>query len=196
MVAKKLKVSPSSVWAWRQRYRRRGCKGLEPATRGKPPTVFAHQHRRALRSIVTHGPRECGFDLDMWTVRMVQQALNCNMKSDFSLTTILRYLHQEGFSFQRPKKVAYQRNPAEVNRWLRRRLAGILVDACKRKARVFFVDESGFEMEMIRGGTWGKKGETPVVRRNGRRARVTTARAVSNRGDFIHNGFNTPRLAS
>jgi len=184
-VANILKVSPSSVSDWKKRYRKKGWQGLCPSPRGRQAPIFTKRHRRSLRAIVANGPRKYGFDLDMWTVRLIQQALNRKMKTTFSQTTVLRYLHMEGFSFQRPKKVAYQRDPVEENRWLRRRLPKILASARKRKARVFFADESGFEMEMTRGGTWGRRGETPVVRRNGRRSKVTAVGAVSHKGDFL-----------
>ena len=51
-------------------------------------------------------------------------------------------------------------------------------------ARFFSGDEAGFRADTVHGKTWGKKGQTPVVERPGRRQSVSAASAVSARGGF------------
>lgn len=181
-VARRLKVSPSCVNDWMGAYRKLGWKGLERTFSPGPPLKFTSAHRRVLKGIAMSNPRKCGYRDDLWTVSMIQNTLNRRMGTDFSWTTILRNLHALGMTFQKPKKIAHEQDEKEVDRWIKRRLPAILREAKRRKATVFFEDESGIELGPTRGGTWAPKGETPVVRRSGKRQKVTVAGAISSKG--------------
>ena len=50
--------------------------------------------------------------------------------------------------------------------------------------RIFFVDEAAFRSDAHRGTTWGKSGETPVIRDSGGRFGFKLINAVSARGDM------------
>ena len=51
-------------------------------------------------------------------------------------------------------------------------------------ARLYFIDEASFRSDAHRGSTWGKIGETPVVRDSGGRFGFKLISAVSARGDL------------
>jgi len=61
-------------------------------------------------------------------------------------------------------------------------------EAKKHTARIYFVDEAEFRSDAHRGTTWGKKGETPVVKDSGGRLGFKLISAVSARGD-MHFGW-------
>ena len=85
-----------------------------------------------------------------------------------------------------------------VKEWCENTFPAILKDAKERKALVFFEDESGVALNMPAGRTWSRVGDTPVIRRSGKRGSVTYASAVSMEGDFFFSayekgGMNTER---
>lgn len=65
-------------------------------------------------------------------------------------------------------------------------------------AEIYFVDEAAVRSDAHRGWTWGKVGETPVVRASGGRFGLKLISAVTLRGDlrfrFIEGKMNAARL--
>jgi transposase len=183
-VARSLDVAPSAVHYWLGRYTKKGWDGLKTAEPHGPPVTFQAKQRRMLRRLVIQNPKNYGFSIDCWTVDMLRAVINDKFEKSYSTTTILRYLHKEGISFQKPKQVAYERDHIEETRWLSKELPKVLANAKKHGARVFFEDESGFQLEATSGKTWAPVGETPVVHRSGKRGKITVAGAVSNKGDL------------
>jgi hypothetical protein len=52
------------------------------------------------------------------------------------------------------------------------------------RARIYFLDEAAFRSDAHRGSTWGKRGETPVIKNSGGRFGFRLISAVSARGDM------------
>jgi transposase len=52
------------------------------------------------------------------------------------------------------------------------------------RARIYFLDEAAFRSDAHRGSTWGKRGETPVVKDSGGRFGFKLISAVAARGDM------------
>src|SRR5205814_7800506 len=51
-------------------------------------------------------------------------------------------------------------------------------------AKIFFLDEAGFQSDPILGRTYGLKGHTPVVTTSGQRQSLNVISAVNARGEF------------
>lgn len=88
-IAHDLGCSPATVDNVRSRYRQRGVDGLR---RDKPPgrrSAATPEYRQALRDAVNTPPQSLGYGFSVWSVARLNQ--------------LRRILHQEGFSFQRPK---------------------------------------------------------------------------------------------
>ena len=183
-ISRQLEVSPSSVSDWLKCFNKKGWKGLKITSNQGPPVQFKKKYRTALKKLLKKNPKDLGFGQDLWTVSMLRSELNEKFVTTFSDTTVLRYLHKEKMTYQRPKKVAYERSQEAEDEWLKEIFPKILADAKKRGARVFFEDESGFQMEAISGGTWAPIGKTPVLKRSGKRSKITAAAAISHLGDF------------
>ena len=60
----------------------------------------------------------------------------------------------------------------------------MVAQAKKYHARIYFLDEAAFRSDAHRGTTWGKCGETPVVKDSGGRFGFKLISAVSARGDM------------
>jgi transposase len=59
--------------------------------------------------------------------------------------------------------------PRAVREWKRRRYPALKREALAAGAEILFLDETGFRADGQMGRTWGAKGRTPVVERDGRR---------------------------
>jgi len=134
-IAHDLGCSPATVDNVRQRYRQHGREGLR---RGQPsgrPSRATAEYRAALRWTVQTPPQHLGYGFSVWSVARLRQHLKQQTGISFSEDQLGRLLHQEGFSFQRPKhtlkgkrdEAAYEQARQELHAlkkkpWPRRRM--------------------------------------------------------------------------
>lgn len=87
----------------RKRYRERGLAGM---VRRKPPgrrPRATPQYRAALHRAVQTPPQTLGYGFSVWSVARLNAYLEKKTGISFSEDQLRRILHEEGFSFQRPK---------------------------------------------------------------------------------------------
>jgi transposase len=87
----------------RQHYRQRSVAGLQPR---KPPgrtSAATPAYRRALREAMNTPPQTLGYGFSVWSVARLNAHLKKQTKLSFSADQLRRLLHEEGFSYQRPK---------------------------------------------------------------------------------------------
>ena len=102
-IAHDLGCSPATVDNIRKHYRQHGVAGLQPR---KPPgrkSAATPAYRQALREVVLTPPQSLGYGFSVWSVARLNEHLKRRTKISFSEDQLRRILHQEGFSFQRPK---------------------------------------------------------------------------------------------
>ena len=121
-IAHDLGCSPATVDNVRKRYRERGLEGLRP---GKPPGRTSRAtppYRAALRRAVQTPPQQWGYGFSVWSVSRLNEHLKKETGIGFSEDQLRRILHEEGFSFQRPKhtmkgkrdEAAYEKSRARL----------------------------------------------------------------------------------
>ncbi len=102
-IARDLGCSPATVDNVRKRYRERGLEGLK---RRKPPGRKARAteaYRAALRLAVQTPPQSLGFGFSVWSAARLGAYLARETGIALSDDRVRGVLHEEGFSFQRPK---------------------------------------------------------------------------------------------
>jgi transposase len=97
-------------------------------------------------------------------------------------TTAGRYLRGWGFSPQKPQRRALEQNPVAVARWLDEEYPAIRAQALKEGGMVLWLDEMGVRSDAAAGRSWAPIGQTPVIKRTGKRFRVNMLSAISNAG--------------
>lgn len=78
----------------------------------------------------------------------------------------------------------YKQDPQKIKDYLSQIYPEAVAEAKKHKTRLNFSDETAFRSDSHRGATWGKIGETPIVRDSGGRFGFKLISAVSARGDM------------
>ncbi len=142
------------------------------------------QKDRVKRWILGKDPRQYGFDFGLWTRRIVQQLIQEKMEIELCLTSVGKLLASLDITPQKPLRRAYERDPQAVKLWLDKTYPGLKKRAKKLGAKIFFLDEAGFQSDPPLARTYGLKGKTPVVKTSGQRQSINVISAVNARGEF------------
>jgi transposase len=162
VVARVLGVLPTSVHRWR----RLACQpnGLEAKPTPGAPTRLSDQQLGHLEKLLLQGAKAHGWHNDLWTAdrvaRLVRQRFDVSYHPEHIRKILKRRL---GWTSQKPKRKARERNDKEVERWKDDELPRILREAWKRQAHVVFLDESGFSLTPSVRRTLAPRGRTPVL---------------------------------
>jgi transposase len=186
-VAEIFGVSTKAVSNWWRVYRESGIAGLRkksrrPKSADEGGKLKGWQCASIVRTIISKTPDQLDFGFMLWTRDAVAELINDRFKVRLSKWTVGRLLKQWGMSPQKPVKKAYQQQPAVVQNWLDKEYPRIARKATREKAEILWGDEMGVRSDDQIGRTWGKIGETPVVRVSGQRFSCQMISTVSNRG--------------
>ena len=117
-VADFLGVDPSSVRRWVAAFRRQGVAGLaaRPVT-GRPPKLTTTQEKIVRRWLVG-SPTELGFATELWTAPRLAQIIEQEWGIHFHPDYLTAWLRQRGFTPQKPRRKARERDDEAIARWL------------------------------------------------------------------------------
>lgn len=102
-IARDLGCSLATVDNIRARYQQQGREGLRRQPSPGRPSRATAEYRAVLRRTVQTPPQQLGDGFSNWSVARLGQYLKRQTGLMFSEDQLGRLLHQEGFSFQRPK---------------------------------------------------------------------------------------------
>ncbi|WP_442817567.1 IS630 family transposase [Streptomyces sp. NBC_01296] len=176
VIAKELRVSVRSVERWRRAWREGGMEALRSAGPANSPTVTDAQFA-VLEEELGKGPSAHGFEDERWTLVRVQTLIRRRLRVSLSVATVWRLLKRHGWSWQAPARRALERDEHAVEVEEGGVAPGKRLAAASG-AWVVFEDEAGFSMTPPRARTWGRRGQTPVIRVRGRSRRRTSVAAL------------------
>ena len=102
-IAETLGCSSATVDNMRAAYRRDGIGGLTPKSPPGRVSRATPEYRAAIKIAVATPPQSLGYGFSVWSVNRLRQHLKQQTKIELSEDQFRRILHQEKFSFQRPK---------------------------------------------------------------------------------------------
>jgi transposase len=185
-VARVFGVHPNAVNRWIKRYREGGWDSLSERRRGRRVGEQAALSERQQQEVITlvreTTPDELGLPGFLWTRDAVAELIAQRSGVWLARTTVGGYLRGWGFSPQKPQRRALEQNPAAVARWLAEEFPAIRALAKREGGVVLWLDEMGVRSDAAAGRSWAPVGQTPVIKRTGKRFRVNMLSAISNAG--------------
>jgi transposase len=186
-VAELFDVSLKAVNNWWKIYRELGLPGLRmksrrPKSADEGGKLKGWQCASIVRTIIKKTPDQLNFGFMLWTRDAVAELIEDRFKVRLSKWTVGRLLMQWEMSPQKPVKKAYQQQPEVVKKWLDKEYPRIARKAAQEKAEIQWGDEMGVRSDDQIGRTYGKIGQTPVVKVSGQRFSCQMISTVSNRG--------------
>jgi transposase len=179
-------VHRNAVNRWIKRYRQGGWDGLSEQRRGRrtgeQAALTDGQQQEVIALVRETTPDQLGLAGFLWTRDAVADLIAQRAGVWLARTTVGGYLRGWGFSPQRPQRRALEQNPAAVVRWLAETYPAICAQARRDGGVVLWLDEMGVRSDAAAGRSWAPVGQTPVIKRTGKRFRVNMISAISNQG--------------
>jgi len=177
-------VSRFSVFKWNKAHCNGGKVALRSHMRGRPAVskLKGYEAASIVRIITDSCPEQMKLPFVLWTREAVQMLILRRCKLRLSIWTVGRYLARWGFTPQKPARRAYEKDTAEVKKWLEEEYPAIKKRAMKLKAEIHWEDETGMRSDHQAGTTWAPRGHTPVVSCTGKRFRTNMISSITNRG--------------
>jgi transposase len=182
--AKLFGVTRQAIIKWLKKYREGGERALRARRRGRPKrgSLEPWQAAQIVRAIEDRCPDQLKLPFFLWTREAVGALIAQRFDIRLSVWTVGRYLAQWGFTPQKPVRRAFERDEQKVQRWLNEEYPAIRNSAKAKKAEIYWGDEMGMRSDHACGRTYGRRGETPVIKGTGQRFGCSMISAITNRG--------------
>jgi len=116
-VARQLKVSTASVAIWAQAFKQGGEKALARKPRsGRPKRLEAAQCRK-LERLLLKGTKDQGYVTELWTSSRVAKLIQATFGIRYHRNHIPKLLFALGWSCQRPRRQAIERDEKAIAYW-------------------------------------------------------------------------------
>lgn len=180
-------VSRNSIRSWKSRFEAGGVKGLvsgRPGSKAGEHTRLTPAEEAALvDAVIDFEPEDLGLGGKLWTRKKVVWLAHQLFDVWFTEQGMGKLLRRLGLTFQRPDKRAIEADPEAMKEWTDVTFPAIRAKASAEGGVVLFGDQVGVRSQRLSGRTWGRRGQTPVVKRTGKRLNINAMSAISLRGD-------------
>ncbi len=155
-------VHYKTVSRWVRAARRPG--GLEAKPQPGPTPGLTAADLRRLEAMLAKGAKAHGWRNELWTAARVARLIERRFHLDYHPEHVRKILkHRLGWTSQKPRRKARERDDKEVARWVGDEFPRIVRQAWRRKAYLVFLDESGFFLTPTVRRTLAPRGKTPAL---------------------------------
>jgi len=169
MVAERLGLGRSTVYAWLRAFLVDGWASLRPRTSpGRPAKLTATQKQR-LRDLVTAGPEAAGYPTGCWSSALLQDLIQREFGHLYNVHYLSELLRNLGFSYQKARFLSDHLNEQKRQEWLRETWPTLVQVARRTGALLLFGDEASFAQWGSLAYTWAPRGQQPLVKTGGKR---------------------------
>ena len=116
-IAEMLGVTRGAVSQWLKKYREHGKASLCQKKYSKNPCRLSADQREKLVRMLKSGAEKYGYQGQVWTQARVRELIQRQFGVQYHLNHIGKLLRKLGWSWQKPRLKAIQRNEAEVREW-------------------------------------------------------------------------------
>lgn len=183
VIARSFRVTPQAVYRWLSKARHHGLRALRSTkATGRPPSLTKGQFKRLLGFLRRPASR-FGYATDLWSGPRIRHLIKHRLGVHYHSKHMPRLLRRIGLVMKFPERRALEQDPKAVREWKGLRLPAIMADAKRRKALVFYADETLISLIPYVGRTWTFPEVHPVVRVSGKRGQhVGVTGAVNAQG--------------
>ena len=183
VIADSFGVEVGAVYNWSHKAKKHGKKSLAAKrTPGAPPALSEEQYAKII-SWLQKPASDFGYNTDLWSGPRLRHLIQVEFGIKYHSKYMPRFLRRLGFKMIFPERRALEQDPAAVKRWKKTEHPRIEAEVKKRRALLFYADETTISLIPTIGRTWALPGVRPIVRVSGKRKRnVNVTGAVNRKG--------------
>jgi transposase len=138
--------------------------GLDARPQPGPTPGLTDADVRRLEGLLVKGAKAHGWPNELWTAARVARLIERHFGRRYHPEHVRKVLKRRlGWTSQKPRRKARERNDKEVARWVGDEFPRIVREAFRRRAYLVFLDESGFFLTPTVRRTLAPRGQTPVL---------------------------------
>ena len=190
-IARQFGVSRNTLYCWCvQAKKKRGAARFSSAPgRGRKRVIGREQAKRLLK-IIGQPASRYGFPDDLWNCPRLVVILKRELGLELSRVQVWQFLEDSGMRYIKPEKRYRAQDGEQRSNWVTEELPKIVAFAKKKRAVLYFEDESSLALQPSSGKTWAARGSTPLIRVPEGRGSIPLLSAISPSGKLL---FCLPR---
>ena len=118
-VARRVGVDRRSVRRWKAAARQGGREAVRARPTPGRPTKLSARVRGRLEAVLLRGAQTAGFPTDLWTCPRVADIIHRRFGVRYHVHHVGRLLRALGWSPQKPRRRAIERDEAAIQRWVK-----------------------------------------------------------------------------
>lgn len=124
-VARRFGATRTAALYWYRAWERDGVNGLK--SKGKPgfPSRLTENKRRIFKRAIEEGPEHYGFDTQLWTLSRLASVMRKTTGIRFGHNHTWEIVRSLGFTCQKPRVKARERDEKAIAEWKAKRLPGL-----------------------------------------------------------------------
>jgi transposase len=177
-IARILGTDRSSLYRWRDAARTPA--GLAARPHPGPTPRLSERQWHQLERLLEQGAKAHGWPNQLWTAARVAVLVRRHFGVSYHPDHLRRALRARlGWTSQKPRRRAKERDEDGIARWLRQDFPRIVRETWERSAYLVLLDESGFQLTPSVRRTLAKRGRTPVLDAWDRRDRISAISCIT-----------------
>lgn len=183
VIAESMGVSRQAVYRWLRICEDHGAGALRATKATGTEMQLTEEQIQSLKGILRKPAAALGYPTDLWSGPRVRHLIGESFGIKYHKKHIPRLMKSLGLVLKFPERRALEQDPAAVKEWKKERFPEIVKFVKKRKALLFYADESLVSLIPYVGKTWTFPNKNPIVRVSGKRGQhVGVTAAVNQQG--------------
>jgi len=185
-IAKQFNVARSTLHRWyEQANTKQGDERFTSAPGRGRKRVIGPRETKKLLTIISHPASKYGFPDDLWNCPRIALIIKQRLNLSLSRVQVWKFLGRAGLRYVQPEKRYRAADPVQRDAWINYDLPEIIAFAQKKRAVLYFEDESSLALQPSTGKTWAPKGTTPIIRVPEGRGTIPLISAISPSGKLL-----------
>jgi|SRR5579864_2489607 len=179
-IANSFGVTRQAVYRWLKKEKTTGKLGLKSTRSPGPNRYLTDNQLKKLLSFLRKPASELGYTTDLWSGPRIRHLIKHQFKIEYHPKHVPRLMKNLGLELKFPERRALEQDSKALCEWKKERFPEILKIAKKKRALLFYADESMISLIPYVGKTWAFPNQKPIVRVSGKRGQHVGITAAVN----------------
>ena len=183
VISHSFNVTDRAVYRWLRKSKIEGKKSLKAKKPTGRESELSEEELSDLCKMLRKPATKLGYSTDLWSGPRICHLIKYKFGIEYHEKHMPRLLKSLGLVLKFPERRALEQDKKEVRLWKAEKLPEILKFSRKKRALLFYADESIISLIPYVGKTWAFPNKKPIVRVSGRRGQnIGVTAAVNQQG--------------